>query len=153
VAYLRPSCFTNQWCAPDPVGEHDEAGAEQVDDDVEALDQLDAEQDEHAPHRQRRHDAPEQEPWPALVGHAEVREQQEEDEQVVERQRALDEVDRGVRDRVRAALEEQYRDRREQGQRQPADRPDDRLAEAGLAPAREEVEVQGQEEEQGYEEP
>ena len=73
--------------------------AEHVDDDVEALDQLDADQDREAAHDQRQHDAPEQEHRPVRVGHPEVREDQEEDEQVVERQRALDQVHGRVVDR------------------------------------------------------
>ena len=86
--------------APDPVGEQDEPGAEQVDHEVEVVDQLGAGDDEHAAHGQRGHDPPEQQPRAPLVGHPEVREQQQEDEQVVERERALDEVDGGVEDGV-----------------------------------------------------
>ena len=56
-----------------------------------------------APQHQRGHDAPEQQPRAALVRHAEVGEQQQEDEQVVERQRALDQIDGGVEDGVLAA--------------------------------------------------
>ena len=139
--------------APDPVGEHDQPGAEQIDDDVEPLDQLDARQDEDAAHRERGDDPPEQQPRPALVRHAEVREQEQEDEQVVERERALDEVDGRVGDRVLGPLEQEHRDRRQQRQHEPPDRPDDRLAEAGLAPAREEVQVEGKEHEQGNQQP
>ena len=72
-------------------------------------------EDEHAAQRQRGDDAPEQQPRPALVGHAEVGEQQQEDEQVVERERALDQVDGGVEDRVVAALEQPSTERRPAG--------------------------------------
>ena len=67
-----------------PVGEEQEQHTERVDEDVEALDQLDAHEDREAAHHEREDDAPEQEDRPVLVGHAEVREDQQEDEEVVE---------------------------------------------------------------------
>ena len=85
----------------------------------------------------------------ALVGHAEVSEQQQEDEEVVERERALDQVDGGVEHRVLAALVGPHRERGRQAQHEPADRPPCRLLEARLAPAREEVQVEPEEEEEG----
>jgi hypothetical protein len=112
---------------------------------MELLDQGAAGEDEDSPQDQGRDDAPVQQPRPALVGDAEVREQDEEDEQVVERQSALDQVDRGVEDGVLAALEQQHGDDREQRHREPPDRPDDGLAEVRLAPSREEVEVDPEE--------
>ncbi len=82
---------------------------------------------------------------PVLLGHAEVREEQDEDEQVVERERALDEVDGRVGDRVVLAGQHEHHDRGEQRDDEPADAPDHALAEARLAPAREEVQVDPEE--------
>jgi hypothetical protein len=106
---------------------------EQVDDDVDLLDQLRAGEDEDAAHGERGDDAPEEHPRRALVGHAEVGEQDEEDEQVVERERTLDQVDRVSEHGVVAALERQHGQRRQQREREPADRPPRRLLEARLA--------------------
>ena len=80
-----------------------------------------------------------------LVGHAEVREQQQEDEQVVERERALDQVDREVLDGVVAAPDRPDHEHRKEAEHEPADRPDRALAEARLAPAGEQPEVGPQE--------
>jgi hypothetical protein len=81
---------------------------------------------------------------PLGAGDAEVREQQQEDEEVVERQRALDQVDGRVVDR-RGGVAQRGDDRRhEQAEHQPADRPDHALAERGLAPAREQQQVDEQ---------
>jgi hypothetical protein len=137
----------------DAVGEHDQRRTEWIDHEVELLDQRAAGKDEDAAHDQRRDDAPVQEPGPALVGNAEVREQDQEDEQVVERQRALDQIDRGVENGVLAALQQQDGDDREQRHHQPTDRPDDRLPEAGLAPTCEEVKVEPEEDEDRDDQP
>jgi MFS family permease len=70
--------------AQDPPGEHQQRRAEDVDDPVEALDQLDAHEDRQAAHDEREHDAPEQQLAPLLVGHGEGAEDEQEDEEVVE---------------------------------------------------------------------
>ncbi len=101
----------------DPVGEHEQQHAEHVDDEVELLDQRDAAEDRQAAQHERGDDAPEQQPRAELLGHAEVREQQEEDEEVVERQRALDEVDGRVGDGVLGVRQDQHDDRGEQRDR------------------------------------
>jgi MFS family permease len=89
--------------------EEDERRAKQVDDPVEALDQLDADEDREAAHPQGEDDAPEQELPAVLLGHAERAEDEQEDEEVVERERALDEVDRDVVDRAVAVVDRPHR--------------------------------------------
>ena len=79
-----------------------------------------------------------------LLGHREVGEDQQEDEEVVERQRALDQVDGRVVDRALAAVERPHRQRDDEPEQQPADAPGDALAEARLAPAGEEQQVDEQ---------
>jgi hypothetical protein len=80
-----------------------------------------------------------------LHGHREVAEQQQEDEQVVERQRALDEVDRRVRDRAVGVRDQPHDRRGRERDDEPADRPRDALAERRLTPAGEQLEVDRQE--------
>jgi MFS family permease len=91
--------------AQDPPGQDEQGRTEDVDDPVEALDQLDAHEDREAAHDEREHDAPEQQRAPLLVGDGEGAEDEQEDEEVVERQRALNQVDGEVVDRAVAAVE------------------------------------------------
>ena len=76
--------------------------------------------------------------------HRERAEDEQEDDEVVERERALDEVDGEVADAVVAARVERHRDRDEHAEDEPADAPDDALAERRLAVAREQEEVDEQ---------
>ena len=98
--------------AQDPPGEHQQRRAQHVDDPVEALDQLDAHED-----RQRRactsaSTMPQNSSLPRCsCGHGEGAEDQQEDEEVVERQRALDQVDGQVVDGAVAAVERPQRQR------------------------------------------
>ena len=110
--------------------------------------QRDAAEDRPAAQHQRGGDAVEQQPRAVLGRHPEVREQQDEHEQVVERQRALDEVDGRVGDEVvePVGVEDQQRQAGEHRHHQPADAPHHALAEARLAAAREEVQVDPQQE-------
>ena len=108
---------------------------------MELLEQRGAGQDRRAAQDQRRDDPPEQQPRALPLGDPEVGEQQQEDDEVVERERALDQVDGGVVDRVLGRGEQPHRDRHEQRQDQPADARKRRLAEARLAPAREDLHV------------
>jgi hypothetical protein len=94
----------------DPVGQQDQQRAEDVDDELELLEEREAAEDRQAAQDEREDDAEEQQPRPQLDGHAEVAEQQQEDEQVVERERALDEVDRRVLRGLRRALGDQQHD-------------------------------------------
>ena len=130
--------------AQDPVGEDEQPRAEHVDDEVEAIEQRDAAEDGEAAEHERRDDAPEELRRAVLRGHREVREEQEEDEEVVQRERALDQVDRRVVDRGVGAVEEQQRDGDQEREHEPADAPHHALAEARLATAREDLEVDEQ---------
>jgi MFS family permease len=131
--------------AQDPPGEHQQRRAEDVDDPVEALDQLDAHEDGETAHHEREHDAPEQQLAPLLVGHREGAEDEQEDEEVVERQRALDQVDGQVVDRTVSAVERPQWQGDRHAEHEPADAPGRALAEAGLAAAGEEQQVDEQE--------
>ncbi len=132
----------------DPVGEHEQQHAEHVEHEVELLDQRSAAEDRQAAQHERGDDPPEDQARPVLMRDAEVCEQQDEDEEVVERQRALDEVDGDVVDRVLAAVEHQHDSGHAEPEQQPADRPRHALAERRLAAAREEAQVDEQQHDQ-----
>ena len=137
----------------DPVGEHEQQDAEYVEHGVDLLDERRAAEDRQAAQDERGHDAPEQQPRAVLVGHAEVREQQDEDEEVVERQRALDEVDGDVVDAVLAAVERDDDAGDGEAEHEPAERPAHALGERRLTAAREEVQVEPQQREQHDDQP
>jgi hypothetical protein len=136
----------------DPVGEHEQQHAEQIQHDMKLLDQRRAAEDRQPAQHQRGDDAPEQEVRAMLVGHAEVREQQDEDEEVVERQRTLDEVDGEVVHAVLAAVQRPHDPGDRQAEHEPAQRPDHALAERRLAAAREEVRVEPEQHHEDHDE-
>ena len=128
-----------------PPSQHQQQRSEDVGDDVEALDQLDADDDRHAAHRQRQDDAPEEQNPALRCGHGEVTEDQQEDDEVVERKCALDQINGDVVDAVGAAGEQDHGDRRQQSEDQPADAPNDCLFARRLAAARKDEQVNEQE--------
>jgi hypothetical protein len=133
--------------AQDPVRQEQQCGTEDVDDEGELLDQCRPAEDRQAAQHERGDDAPEEHARSILHRDAEVGEQQDEDEQVVERERALDQVHGRVDHGVVAAAEEPHQRRHRQAEDQPPDRPDRPLAEARLAPAGKEAEVDEEEDE------
>jgi hypothetical protein len=70
----------------------DEEDAEDVDDPVEAFDERGAECDHRHAHDERAHHAPEEYPVLVLRRHLEVAEDEQEDEEVIDRERQLDDV-------------------------------------------------------------
>jgi len=110
----------------------DEERAEDVDDPVEALEKHGAEDDEDGAHEQGAEDPPEEHPVLEHGRDGEVREDNEEDEEVVDRKRLLDEV-------AGQELERSLRPEREvdahvedQGQRNPDPGPEEDFADADL---------------------
>ena len=77
-------------------GEEQQQQPQQVGDEVEVLNQLNADDDRHAAHRQRQHDSPEQQNPALRRRHCEVAEDQQEDDKVVERQGPLNQIDGDV---------------------------------------------------------
>ncbi len=123
----------------------DQEGAEDIDDPLKALDQGRTNQDHPAAHDQGADDAPEQ--HTVLVGrrHAEVREQQDEDENIVDAERVFDQVAREELDRLGLASPEIQADVEPQRQHNPDDRPGRRLAHGhGVGAPVEHAQVQGQ---------
>ena len=80
----------------DPPRGDEQEGAEDVEDPLELLDEGDAGEDEDRPEDERTEDAPEEDAELVLPGHGEVREDHRPDEDVVDRQRLLDEEAREV---------------------------------------------------------
>lgn len=70
----------------------DQEQAEPDHDPLEVLDQRRAEQDQRAAHHERADDAPEQHPVLHRRGHLEMAEDQDENEDVVDRERPLDQI-------------------------------------------------------------
>ena len=103
--------------------------AEHVEDPVEALDQLDAGEDEDGAQHERAEDAPEQHAELVLLGHGEEREDHGPHEDVVDRQALFDEEAGVVLAAGLAALPEQHDDAEEQSDRDPHRGLDRRLLE------------------------
>ena len=70
---------------PDAAVNQDSAKDE--DDPVEPLQQCDPRRDKNSPHDERAHHAPEQHLMLKLAGHAEVAEDKQEDEEIIDAQR------------------------------------------------------------------
>src|SRR5918997_878981 len=134
--------------AKHPVGEPQQRHPEGVEQDLELVDERDAPEDGQTAHDESGRDPPEEQPGAVLAGHAEVAEEHEEDDEVVERERALDDVDGRVDEGVRAPGGQPQEGGGGERHTDPADRPDRRLTEARLAPAREEPQVEPQKDDQ-----
>jgi hypothetical protein len=100
-------------------GDHEQQRAEHVGDDVEAGDERGAGEDRDRPHDQREGDPPHHHAAAVLPRDLEEVQDQQEDEDVVERERALDDVDGGVAHRPVGARQRRQR----QARRQPDDEP------------------------------
>ena len=130
----------------------DQERREREGDPAERMQRRRADEDEHAAQRERDQDPVGQQLRAALLGHAEGLEHDEEDEDVVERQRLLDEVARDEALGLALGAEEQQHAGEGQRERDPDDRPDRRVAHGhdAVAPAHDE-QVDGQEDGEGGE--
>src|SRR5690606_24878794 len=129
---------------PDP--REDEEGAEDVEDPVETLDEEGARADHGAAHDEGAEDPPEQHAVLVLLRDAEVPEDQDEDEDVVDAERLLDQV--ACEELEPGVGAPEVVDPRAEGERQdhPEDAPDRRLPDADLVGfAVEDEEVEGEE--------
>src|SRR5262245_1095950 len=114
----------------------DEERAEDVPDPGEAREEGHAERDHRSPADDRPEDSPEQDPVLELAGHGEEAEDQNEDEDVVDRKRLFDDVTGDELDRLRRSRDLPDPRREEHRERDPDDRPAERLAkrrDVGLA--------------------
>jgi hypothetical protein len=105
-----------------------EEPAEDVERPGERLDEPDADDDEQAPEHQRAHDAGEQHPVHHRGPHVHVAEDDDEDEQVVDRQRLLDDVRAEELERALRSEPEIDETVEAQAQHHPHHRPHQRLA-------------------------
>ena len=117
------------------IGDIEEQGAERVDDGFHALDQRYSGGDCNGAEHERAGDADDDHAAAQLRRHEEVREQEREEEHVVERERALDQVNR--RPFADRAARQRDSDRHCESKQQPADAPEDRLPTPGLPAGRE----------------
>jgi hypothetical protein len=120
---------------------YEQEQAEDVEGGLERLEQRGADQDEHEPQEQREHDPPAEHRRLNLPRHREVTEDHREHEDVVERQRALEQVTRQVLGAGLAALPEPQPRAEHEREHQPAHRPDRRLAQGGRVVAGEHEQV------------
>src|SRR5918994_2450380 len=112
----------------DAIGDIEEQDAECLDDGFHTPDQRYPGDDRHAAEQQRAGDANEDDAASQLGRHEEVGKQKREQEHVVERERALDQVDRRPLAGGTARQRDSRRDR--YGEDEPAGAPGDRLAAA-----------------------
>ena len=131
----------------------DEEAAHHVEHPVELFDERRAEADHHAAHDQCAKDAPEQDPVLLLQGHAEIGEDERDDEDVVHREAQLDDVAGDELDgfaRRTVQVDEAGEGHR---QREPQGGPTERLAELhDVRRAVEDAEVQREEHHDGTDE-
>jgi hypothetical protein len=112
---------------------------------VEGVEERRACGDEDRPQDDGAHDAPEERPPLPDRRHAEVAEDEREDEEVVDRERLLDQEPREVRARLLAAVPGPQEDGEGEAERRPADAPRDGAAHRDrFAAAAEEREVDEQ---------
>jgi hypothetical protein len=106
----------------------DEEGAEDVDDPVEAVNQRGTEPDHDDAHDERAEHAPEEDAVLILGRDLEVTEDEQEDEEVINRERQLDDVTRQEFDARHTAQSPEDAARKQQRQRDPDGAPSCRLA-------------------------
>ena len=124
-------------------GRVEQQDPERVERDVEGLEQGGAEQDEDEPQEQRERDSPREHARLHLpLGHGEVRQDHREDEDVVERQRALEQVAGEVLLACLGTLPGPEPEAEQQRDRDPPDRPQRVLPHAGDVAARVNHEVE-----------
>ena len=105
----------------------DQERAEHVDDEVQRPEKDPRGRNQHRPHHQRPDDAPEQHPVLVRGWHRERREDEQEDEDVVDAQRLLDEVAGRPFNAGLGALERVHADVEDDGKANPGDAPGERL--------------------------
>ena len=110
----------------------DEEGPEEVDDPVELVDEIGAGRDHRAAHDERAEDPPEQDAVLVAGRDAEVAEDEDEDEDVVDAQRLLDQVARQVLEPRLRPHEDVDAHAEEQRERHPHDAPARGLPEGDL---------------------
>ena len=113
------------------VGRVDEERAEKRDDPLEALHQLDAGEDEQQPHHDRAEDPPEENPILVHQGNREEAEDDHEDEDIVHRERFLDQIARQIDAPDLMSRPPPDQTIEDQRQADPEDRPPGRLLERG----------------------
>lgn len=109
------------------IPREDEERAEDVDYPVEAVDERRAHQDHHRAHHQRAQHAPKEDAVLVFAGDAKIREDQKEDEEIVDREREFDKITGQKLYAFDVAELMENARRKDERQRNPNDAPSDRL--------------------------